>query len=101
MGLFTNVVVEGKHLPLTLRKCDWQTKDVVEPTMDTLIITKAGRLLEQLYDKPAEDLNYHGDMNFYTIHKGEWVEFKARFTDGQLESLTLIPEIKQSHVNSS
>jgi hypothetical protein len=91
MGLFTNVVVEGKHLPLTLRKCDWQTKDVVEPTMGNLVITKSGRLHEVGYVE-NEDLNYHGDMNFYTIYHGEWIEFKARFTDGQLESLTLIPE---------
>jgi len=28
------------------------------------------------------DINYHGYLNFYTGHNGDWLEFTAKFTDG-------------------
>jgi len=48
------------------------------------------RIFGSLKMIPTEDvdLNYHGDINFYTIAKNkEWVEYKARFTHGILETV--------------
>jgi hypothetical protein len=33
-------------------------------------------------NKRRVDTGHHGYLNFYTSHKGEWLEFMAKFTDG-------------------
>ena len=40
-----------------------------------------------------EDANYHGLVNFYGSDKGNvWHEYNAKFTDGQLVEISLVPE---------
>jgi len=34
-------------------------------------------------------IDYHGDLRFYTVSRNKLLTFKARFTHGELESLTL------------
>jgi DNA-directed RNA polymerase subunit RPC12/RpoP len=79
---------------------DWQTKDVVEPSLETLIINKNGRLKlhpgypQNIYSQGV-DVNFHGDMNFYTADKNnKLVEMVARFTDGNLEWIKIKPNEK-------
>jgi len=112
MGLFNYVVVESDVMPENLRGARFQTKDgPCELYMETYTITKEGRLmfLEKVYEwKPDEakkdsdrffekyggalktkretliDTNYHGILNFY----GHGVDCDAKFTDGNLVSIT-------------
>jgi hypothetical protein len=107
MGLFTWVAIDNDLMPEEYNNFKgWQTKDVVEPFMETLKITKEGSLvyietqrkwepneehpLKGCFKKIGQtqtDLNYHGDMNFYTSDdKGKYfVDLVARFTEGQLQ----------------
>ena len=69
---------------------EWQTKDLI-CYLEKYRISKDGRLMQ---DKRtgSEDLCFHGDLFFHGCtkpdHKG-FKEFRARFTHGQLESITL------------
>ena len=107
MGLFSYVEVPDIFMPENRQNMkNWQTKDVINPFMDTLIITTAGNLIHQWHEydyakdptswfglksvikSTHEDvLNYHGDMEFYTFNDEHrnFVEMVARFTDGKLE----------------
>lgn len=38
------------------------------------------------------DIEFHGDFTFYTIKDGMWIEFLARFTEGQLVWIKLIEQ---------
>jgi hypothetical protein len=45
----------------------------------------------------TEDTNYHGDLNFYYLKDTgpdttEWWYYTARFTNGQLESITVVTD---------
>jgi len=121
MGMFDNVIPECP-LPDEAAKLvrEWQTKDFEWPGMDKYRITPEGRLMEEVYhvedrseraltgqgDEFAgcmsrvhegwKDMNYHGVLNFYgsTSHDwhGEWVEYDAKFTDGQLVSIERVRE---------
>ena len=47
------------------------------------VITKDGRL--------AHDPGFHGVVNFYgTDSEGDWHEYNAKFTDGQLVGITQV-----------
>ena len=76
---------------------EFQTKDL-ERTLDRYRITADGRLLQlprrvaQFAQdarppdaKQAEDMNYHGDLGFYTSTAKGWIEYHARFTHGYLD----------------
>lgn len=41
-----------------------------------------------------QDTNHHGWLNFYTRHDktGEWEEYNAKFTDGQMVEITRVPD---------
>lgn len=96
MGLFDYVKVEvplpdGRPAPLD----HFQTKQFEMPYMETYTIKADGRLI---HDKPRYDCdppgatrgqidtNFHGVLNFYDYDTktGEWREFDAKFTDGEL-----------------
>ena len=115
MGLFTRVKVVRRLIPKEYRQYirpeGWQTKDVVEPSMDTLEITAKGELFYEFhkydvvedpgsfvgfYMKPIKTyrvrLDFHGDMRFYTSHEndeGGWdfIDLVARFTEGKLQKI--------------
>lgn len=36
------------------------------------------------------DSNLHGYLNFYTGHKGDWLEFTAKFTNGIMVEITRV-----------
>jgi hypothetical protein len=93
----------------------FQTKDFDAPYMEHYTITAEGRLIAHwvryeevpLAERPypndtgflkwvgsvrvvhivGEDLYWHGYLNFYGGADGEWREFNAKFTDGQLVSI--------------
>ena len=50
-------------------------------------------------DTPPIDINFHGDVNFYTSHglEGEWFEFAARFTDGELQWVRRVTDDEGKH----
>ena len=101
MGLFTYVNFDELLIPEEYRDIkDWQTKDVVEPSLMRLKVTKLGSLLYHQYDKKEETLDFHGDMRFYTfrLHEDglpEWLEGTARFTHGKLEKVSIIKDIPE------
>lgn len=78
---------------------NFQTKDFA-CEMDKYLI-EDGRLLRREWhweppypsedrksvEDPNRDINFHGFVNFYTNNDGgEWEEYNAKFTDGQLVS---------------
>ncbi|HRQ42255.1 MAG TPA: hypothetical protein PLD25_30420 [Chloroflexota bacterium] len=118
MGMFTSVEPDQAILPPEYRQLSgWQTKDVVEPLLETLEITADGQLIhvwqeyEMVADNTApfgfcahplqthrERLAYHGDMRFYTLDSDDpdnpertLVELIARFTEGQLQWVKQAP----------
>ena len=115
MGMFSYVVVSDSFLPVEVRgMTGWQTKDVIEPLMETLIITDDGDLFRErwgvrTYDDPSalfgfrtertkqslEKLDYHGDMVFYTSNDDpnvdpRLIECLARFDDGKLRGISYL-----------
>ncbi|MCW2364824.1 hypothetical protein M2341_000271 [Sphingobium sp. B7D2B] len=38
------------------------------------------------------DLEFHGDFQFYGGERGDWHEYLARSTHGQLDTIVVIPE---------
>jgi hypothetical protein len=52
------------------------------------------------------DMEWHGDINFYTPYAGMWYEFTARFTEGKLDSIVFehdkhikLPSYKETSSN--
>lgn len=114
MGLFTYVKVDENLLPEKYRKySNWQTKDVIQPFMDTLFILSDGCLYLEwfeiianekykggtdiIYEPPFrqgtrhfEKINFHGIMNFGDIdmETHELVDLYAKFTDGKLVDIS-------------
>lgn len=99
MGLFDDVRCDVP-LPDGFEGGRWgqfQTKTFPEPYMEKYTITREGRLLHQpsLKHEPT-DTNYHGILNFYGGDtEGEWREYNAKFTDGQLVDIALVPNTDQ------
>lgn len=92
MGMFDYVKVHEKH---GIPSLGYQSKDFdCELTM--IRITESGRLEIERFEYESgpkvntkwEDLNYHGMFNFYGNDgegfEGEWFDFVAKFTDGNL-----------------
>ena len=112
MGLFSCVKVHPANLPgFCCNYENWQTKDVIEPCLDTLELTKDGnllhivrsgaewvrdkdRLLGGYYKWTSEEkvpLTYTGIMNMYTFSpNGRWVEFDVYFIDGKVSKIQRI-----------
>lgn len=93
MGLFDNVLV--KHPDYPELDDNYQTKDFECRYLNLYIITEAGRLVFQpggfREDMEPVDQNFHGILNFYTIGEDdEWLEYNAKFTDGQLVSIRVV-----------
>lgn len=40
-------------------------------------------------EREPEFLDYHGDIFFYSYHEGAWWKYKARFTEGVCQKITL------------
>jgi hypothetical protein len=78
-----------------------QTKDLGRD-MAQHVITKEGRLmLAPPYDERIRcgpvDANFHGMLRFYGSEalpggKSRWHEYRAKFTDGQLVGVELVPD---------
>jgi len=72
----------------------WQTKDFF-CEMATLTITDDGRLLRAgglFNNSPQVEVNYHGDLCFYSDRDGVWFEYVARFTEGRLSRIWRVVE---------
>lgn len=117
MGLFTNVIIHPSLLPKGFKHYDtWQTKDVVDPSMETLEVTEDGKLIYHwnkysgvesqetflgfrlvAVEKYHDILDFHGDMVVYVFSETDkvLVEFKFRFTDGCLTSVTKLEKEKK------
>jgi len=101
MGLFDYVKCEVGLPDGKANDCEFQTKDFDCPYMETYTITAQGRLVHNAVrydiDPPDKrtgsiDMNFHGYLNFYGGDDGEWREFNAKFTDGQLIEIVKIPD---------
>lgn len=121
MGMFDYVTCEVP-LPDGWQPDELQSKDF-DCSMTTVRVSAEGRLLIERYDsytvpkeeRPCpdapegsieaicgilgkrnrrwEDLNYHGDFNFYGgVFKNDWHEYYARFTEGQLDRIWRVHE---------
>lgn len=108
MSMFSDVIIEDNNmLPKYLRNkvVEYQTKDCVEPEMETLIITKDGHLVYQWYEYESipddatylkfrlekrqqhlDILAFHGDMRICALDLAtdKIVDLVARFTEGKL-----------------
>lgn len=95
MGLFDDVIC-GVPLPDGFDRVDghFQTKTFPDPYLEKYTITPEGRLMHQpTFDDEATDTNYHGVVNFYGSDKdGNWHEYNAKFTDGQLVKIELVED---------
>lgn len=110
MGMFDEVTC---HYPLKKCPAEllgvaeeWQTKDFGR-NLDTYILTQEGRLLKRTYVGTWEkyptppmgiywnenageyedvDTKFHGTFRMYTHTKstGRWIEYRIKFTNGQL-----------------
>lgn len=95
MGMFDDVICRYP-LPDGKPAVPFQTKTFEEPYLEKYTITENGRLTKRepwVGNLPADkyreiDTNYHGILNFYGGDADEWREFDAKFTDGQLVSIT-------------
>jgi hypothetical protein len=70
----------------------YQTKDFDFPNLDNYLIAETGRLIKD-NDEP-EDMNWHGYLNFHRWDDAlkELIEYRAKFTDGQLIEITRVPQ---------
>lgn len=83
MGLFTYVEIAKELLPEEFRKFEnWQTKQVVTPSLNTLIIKNDGSLI---YNDHI--LDYHGDMEIHQWDNEKKIMTRlwARFSYGNLD----------------
>lgn len=82
MGLFDTIHCEYP-LPDGCAERDFQTKSLGS-ALRLLRLTAAGRLLQA----DGADTACHGTLRFYTRSTaGAWLEYEAKFTDGQLQHL--------------
>ena len=93
MGMYDILKISTSKLPLTEEEkatigdnIGWQTKDF-ECILSTVEIEDNGKL--RFFDSneqwiEVEDMEY---VNFYSDSKIGWLEFNARFNDGQLSSI--------------
>lgn len=91
MGMYDNVVCK-KPLPDGYQGNSMQTK-CFSCELDTYEISVSGRLLRSSWSKDStEDVNYHGWFRFYDSDKvtGNWHEYKAKFTDGNLVEIVQV-----------
>lgn len=118
MGMFDYIVCEAPLPVDGLEGRRFQTKfrEWGDRFLETFRITADGRLLHEACDysfEPDEtkeglmalcgalkrknervvEVPYHGDIYFYDFREpadptSEWLEFRARFTDGRLASIT-------------
>jgi hypothetical protein len=95
MGMFDTIRCEYPLPENSFQEESFQTKSL-ECLLDEYTITKRGRLILHMhrhYQTKTKDVDveYHGDLRFYTSvgerDEGtyEWVEYKARFTEGKVQ----------------
>lgn len=93
--MFDWVNVEEIELPDGIdKKLGYQTKDF-HCHLGTVKINKDGRLIvpDCFNDGRIRDANFHGEFNFYTSTpppENEWIEFKAKFVEGDLVDITRV-----------
>ena len=92
MGMYDRIKCE-LPLPDGWEPDELQTKDF-DCLMEQHVITKTGRLLFYNRSEKLVDANFHGDVNFYGINPADkkWHEYTARFTDGQLVTISVVIE---------
>lgn len=113
MGLFDWVELECELPKEISHLAGWQTKDLDDPYMRKVKITKEGRLLLETFHyedksepnaKPGslesvfgcqtpvhegwEDLNFHGIFHFHELDGARLIICAAKFTDGNLVGIT-------------
>jgi hypothetical protein len=64
---------------------DFQTKDL-ECELSHYTITAAGRLLSET----GVDTDYHGYLELHEFRGETWWSYRAKFTDGQFQSIEII-----------
>ena len=90
MGMFDDIEVkynlgEFENLKTAMPPCGFQTKSLI-CGMYKYILTEEGRLCWE----NGNDMNYTGQIRFYTHTGDKWYDFYADFDDtGQLYSLTV------------
>jgi hypothetical protein len=118
MGMFDTITIKDTkdnriELPWTSEMCElnlhtkipeFQTKDLISCMANYSIVD--GRLLLQRSGERWEDQNYHGNLSLYTYVQDQnpgkydcWVEFRAIFTNGQLERYELVNFEKSDNTN--
>lgn len=101
MGMFDYLRVDVP-LPNGRKPTGPQTKDL-DCCLKTHVITESGRLMvdeADTFEHPERmaDSNYHGVLHFCDTdgdpNNADWkfYEYQAKFTDGQLVEINLLPE---------
>ena len=83
MGMFNWVKIENKKFPSDLPKEGWQTYDVVDCLMETLIV-KDDSLVYSFYNSSDVNLDFTGDMFVCNFVKNKFVEYRLGFENGIL-----------------
>lgn len=95
MGLF-DIVHSKKPMPDGYKPRELQTKDFENPYMEHYTIEDDGRLYKEkpwhVEDGQRIDMDFHGWLR---LHGGGAHVYAAKFTDGQLVEIKLIPEEDQ------
>lgn len=74
---------------LMIEDCDWEEVPLEERPAPNFPLLGATRAI----NKRWRDLDFHGDFRFYGSREtGDWHEYLARFTHGDLEGIVVIPE---------
>lgn len=110
MGMFDWIAVEVPLPDVVQNESEYQTKDF-DCLMEKYVINKNGELYKEKweyewvddpnsvfggYERKIEGsyrreylTNFHGDITFYNGRvRGKWRDYKARFTEGRLSSIT-------------
>ncbi|MFD0917985.1 hypothetical protein ACFQ14_16395 [Pseudahrensia aquimaris] len=94
MGLYDNIICEYPlPEPIAPDGVEFQTKDTPDPHLRVYTITANGRL-----HLDGSDQNFDGEVRFYGDGdtSGEWYDYCAKFTDGQLLEITLVKAQKST-----
>ena len=90
MGMFDDIRCDVTLPDGKSGDAGFQTKDL-DCTLDEFVITETGRLIKQSKNADPHDdvdVNYDGDLVFYTDYPDGWRQFRATFRSGQLIEIT-------------
>lgn len=100
--MFDYILIDSKLLPYVGNVPSnffdnefWQTKSL-DNCLSDYTITKEKLIKKTLYKEVIEITDFHGIIRFYTSINEIWYQFDAKFTDGELVSIT--ESLNEDHI---